>query len=76
MPLPRLVWFHPTLPRIDADRPRPARCEEEENQSVEERELAAILDRHPALRQMRLNERDDHLSGEDERHRTYEHVTR
>jgi hypothetical protein len=60
------------LPRIDADRPRASRREEDENQRIEQRQLAAILDGHTALGQMRLHEGDNHLSGEDERDRTHE----
>lgn len=67
-----LTRFRSSLARIDAHRPCTARREEEEDEHVEERELAAVLDRGRALRQVSADVRDDHLHREDHRDRTDE----
>ena len=69
---PTSVASGPLAAGVEAGRARAVGDEEQEDQHIQQGELPAVLERHPAAGQVNLEERDEHLDGQDQRHRACE----
>src|SRR3546814_11413758 len=69
----RRIW---TAKRVEAPRSRPGDNEVEEDEAIEDRGVAAIVDREEILRRMRDPVRDRHRARGDERRRARKQAER